>query len=55
MGHMLRSDLMTLCDVYLQPEAAFKTLDQLGEMGCVQFLDVSIKLQFYPMLKQYAY
>ncbi|KAL0852234.1 hypothetical protein ABMA28_000452 [Loxostege sticticalis] len=52
MGHMLRSDLMTLCDVYLQPEAAFKTLDQLGEMGCVQFLDMNAEIP--PFQKQYV-
>lgn len=41
MGSMLRSDKMALCDIYLQPEAAFEILSQLGEVGCVQFLDVS--------------
>lgn len=38
---MLRSDPMSYCDMFLQPEAAFEILSQLGEMGCVQFIDVS--------------
>lgn len=41
MGDMLRSDPMTLCDMYIQPEAAFEILSALGEEGCVQFHDVS--------------
>ncbi|KAI8430749.1 hypothetical protein MSG28_000920 [Choristoneura fumiferana] len=40
MGAMLRSDPMTLCDMYIQPEAAFEILSGLGEEGCVQFHDV---------------
>lgn len=38
---MLRSDRMTFCEMYLQPEAAYEILSQLGEMSCVEFLDVS--------------
>ncbi|CAG9781848.1 unnamed protein product [Diatraea saccharalis] len=30
---------MTQCDLFLQPEAAFQTLSDLGEMECIQFLD----------------
>lgn len=41
MGDMFRSDRMTFCDIYLQPEAAFEILSNFGEMGCVQFTDVS--------------
>ncbi|XP_037300019.1 V-type proton ATPase 116 kDa subunit a1 [Manduca sexta] len=36
---MLRSDHMAFCDLYLQPEAAFEIISQLGEISCVQFLD----------------
>ncbi|XP_068619080.1 V-type proton ATPase 116 kDa subunit a1-like [Battus philenor] len=41
MGCMLRSDVMSLCDVYLQPEAAFDIISEFGEMGCLQFLDAN--------------
>lgn len=41
MGCMLRSDPMTFCDMYLQPEAAFEVIGHLGDMECVQFVDVS--------------
>ncbi|XP_026499484.2 V-type proton ATPase 116 kDa subunit a 1-like [Vanessa tameamea] len=41
MGCMLRSDPMTFCDVYLQPETAFEIVGHLGEMGCAQFVDMT--------------
>uniref|UniRef100_A0A2A4JNX8 V-type proton ATPase subunit a n=1 Tax=Heliothis virescens TaxID=7102 RepID=A0A2A4JNX8_HELVI len=47
MGCMLRSDPMTLCGMYLQPEAAFDVLSRLGEMGCVQFVDMHPDLQLF--------
>ncbi|XP_012548934.2 V-type proton ATPase 116 kDa subunit a 1 isoform X1 [Bombyx mori] len=47
MGSMLRSDKMALCDIYLQPEAAFEILSQLGEVGCVQFLDMNPDVQAF--------
>lgn len=42
MGEMFRSDTMALCQLYLQPESAYTTLSELGELGIVQFRDVSI-------------
>lgn len=42
MGCMLRSDEMTKCQMYLQREVVFDVLAELGEMGCVQFIDVCI-------------
>ncbi|XP_022832864.1 V-type proton ATPase 116 kDa subunit a-like [Spodoptera litura] len=47
MGCMLRSDPMTLCGMYLQPEVAFEVLSQLGELGCVQFIDMYPDLQLF--------
>ncbi|XP_026727864.1 V-type proton ATPase 116 kDa subunit a-like [Trichoplusia ni] len=47
MGCMLRSDVMSLCDMYIQPEAAFDVLSHLGEMGCVQFIDMNPDLQAF--------
>ncbi|OWR50462.1 Vha100-2 isoform A [Danaus plexippus plexippus] len=39
MGCMLRSDLMTFCDIFIQPETAFEIVAHFGEMGCAQFVD----------------
>ncbi|XP_047524938.1 V-type proton ATPase 116 kDa subunit a 1-like isoform X1 [Pieris napi] len=41
MGCMLRSDLMSLCEIFIQPECAFEVLSRLGETGNVQFLDMT--------------
>lgn len=41
MGSMFRSEDMVLCQIFLQPEAAYPTLSELGEQGTVQFRDVS--------------
>lgn len=38
---IFRSEEMSLAQMFLQPEAAYETISQLGEMGCVQFRDVS--------------
>ncbi|XP_073952484.1 V-type proton ATPase 116 kDa subunit a 1-like [Choristoneura fumiferana] len=59
MGAMLRSDPMTLCDMYIQPEAAFEILSGLGEEGCVQFHDMNEGVQafqrkFVPEVCRYA-
>ncbi|CAH2035255.1 unnamed protein product, partial [Iphiclides podalirius] len=47
MGCLLRSDEMSLCDVYLQPEAAFDIVSRFGEMGCLQFLDINPDAKLY--------
>ncbi|CAK1588242.1 unnamed protein product [Parnassius mnemosyne] len=52
MSYMLRSDAMSMCDVYLQPEAAFDIVSRFGEMGCLQFLDVNEDIK--PYLRNYA-
>ncbi len=39
---MFRSEQMTLCQLFLQPEAAYTSVSALGEMGIAQFRDVSI-------------
>ena len=41
MGAMFRSDEMTLCQLFIQPEAAYHTVAELGEIGVAQFRDVS--------------
>ncbi|KAJ8737108.1 hypothetical protein PYW07_000379 [Mythimna separata] len=47
MGCMLRSDKMTKCAMYLQPETAFEVLSQVGELGCVQFIDLYPDYQLF--------
>ena len=41
MGAMFRSEEMTLCQMFIQPEAAYSSVSELGETGAVQFRDVS--------------
>lgn len=41
MGSILRSELMSLCQLFLQPDSAFTTVAQLGELGNCHFRDVS--------------
>lgn len=41
MGSLLRSEEMVLCQLFIQPEAAYSTISELGEYGVVQFRDVS--------------
>ena len=44
MGSLFRSEEMTLCLLYLQSETAYACVAELGEMGVVQFKDVSISV-----------
>jgi hypothetical protein len=41
MGSFFRSEEVVLCQLFLQPEAAYTSVAQLGELGVVQFRDVS--------------
>lgn len=42
MGSMFRSEEMVLCQLFVQPEAAYVSMYELGEAGIAQFRDVSI-------------
>ncbi|XP_063374075.1 V-type proton ATPase 116 kDa subunit a 1-like [Cydia amplana] len=56
MSYMLRSDPMTQCDMFLPPDVAFMVLSNLGEMECVQFIDVSITIiSLYGLLTPYYF
>lgn len=44
MGSLFRSAEMTLCQLFLQSEAAYACVSELGELGLVQFRDVSFIL-----------
>ncbi|XP_022669236.1 V-type proton ATPase 116 kDa subunit a-like isoform X2 [Varroa jacobsoni] len=41
MGSLLRSEEMTLCQLFLQSEAAYACVAELGELGLVQFRDLN--------------
>ena len=38
---------MTLCQLFLQSEAAYACVSELGELGLVQFRDVSVEFLLY--------
>lgn len=44
MGSLFRSEEMTLCQLFLQSEAAYACVSELGELGLVQFRDVSCNI-----------
>ncbi|XP_050034126.2 V-type proton ATPase 116 kDa subunit a 1 isoform X3 [Dermacentor andersoni] len=41
MGGLFRSEEMTLCQLFLQSEAAYGCVSELGELGLVQFRDLN--------------
>ncbi|KAK7583962.1 hypothetical protein V9T40_004925 [Parthenolecanium corni] len=41
MGSLFRSEEMTLCQLFLQTEAAYACVSELGELGLVQFRDLN--------------
>ena len=41
MGSFFRSEKMSLCQLFIQPEAAYQSVAELGEIGVAQFRDVS--------------
>jgi len=45
MGSLFRSEDMVLCQMYLQADSAYSCVSQLGELGIVQFKDVSFTYQ----------
>ncbi|XP_023320179.1 V-type proton ATPase 116 kDa subunit a-like isoform X3 [Eurytemora carolleeae] len=56
-GSLFRSELMSRCQLYLPPEAAFNCIAELGELGLVQFVDInpdvsSFQRQFVSEIKR---
>jgi len=51
MGSLFRSQEMTNCQLFLQSEAAYACVAELGELGLAQFRDVSLKLFYFCKLK----
>jgi V-type H+-transporting ATPase subunit a len=44
-SNQFRSEEMTLCQLFLQSEAAYTCVCELGELGLVQFRDVRLPFQ----------
>ena len=38
---VFRSEQMTLCQLFLQPDAAYSSISELGELSIVQFRDLN--------------
>lgn len=47
MGSLYRSEEMCLAQIFLQTEAAYNCVAELGELGLVQFRDVSYDFFLY--------
>lgn len=47
MGAMFRSEEMALCQLFIQPEAAYLSVSELGETGTVQFRDLNVELNYF--------
>ncbi|EDW14441.1 V-type proton ATPase 116 kDa subunit a1 [Drosophila mojavensis] len=47
MGDMFRSEQMALCQMFIQPEAAYTSVSELGETGCVQFRDLNCTVNVF--------
>ncbi len=45
---------MTLCQLFLQPDAAYSCIAELGELGIVQFRDVRI-IQIFVLIFELIY
>ena len=41
MGQLFRSEEMALCELFIQSEAAYACISELGELGLVQFRDMN--------------
>jgi hypothetical protein len=50
MGSLWRSQEMQLIQLYIQKDAAHDTVDELGELGMIQFHDVRRKKRDFPFL-----
>ncbi|XP_033214483.1 V-type proton ATPase 116 kDa subunit a isoform X2 [Belonocnema kinseyi] len=47
MGAMFRSEEMALCQLFIQPEAAYLSVSELGETGTVQFRDLNGDVNYF--------
>lgn len=54
MGSLFRSEEMALCQLFLQSESAYTCVSELGELGLVQFRDVSM-MRFHHIIVMAVY
>ncbi|VDK56319.1 unnamed protein product [Cylicostephanus goldi] len=47
MGSIYRSEVMSLCQIFLQTDSAYQCVAELGELGLVQFLDLNEEMNAY--------
>ncbi|XP_043586992.1 V-type proton ATPase 116 kDa subunit a1 isoform X1 [Bombus pyrosoma] len=47
MGALFRSEQMALCQLFIQPEAAYLSVSELGETGTVQFRDLNGDVNYF--------
>ncbi|KAJ4450262.1 hypothetical protein ANN_01682 [Periplaneta americana] len=47
MGSFFRSEEMSLCQLFIQPEAAYSSVAELGEAGSVQFRDLNVEVNSF--------
>ncbi|XP_076764209.1 V-type ATPase subunit a family protein Vha100-2 isoform X2 [Xylocopa sonorina] len=47
MGALFRSEEMALCQLFIQPEAAYLSVSELGETGTVQFRDLNEGVNYF--------
>lgn len=50
MGELFRSEEMTLAQLFLQSESAYCCVSELGEIGMVQFRDVSTRTEVHVLI-----
>ncbi|OAF64782.1 hypothetical protein A3Q56_07511, partial [Intoshia linei] len=41
MASIIRSEEMAKCNIYIQSEAAYSVISEIGEIGIVQFVDMN--------------
>lgn len=51
MGELFRSEEMTLAQLFLQSESAYCCVSELGEIGMVQFRDVSTHTEAHALIQ----
>ncbi|KAK1121595.1 hypothetical protein K0M31_010387 [Melipona bicolor] len=47
MGALFKSEQMALCQLFIQPEAAYLSVSELGETGTVQFRDLNSDVNYF--------
>lgn len=51
---LFRSEEIALCQLFLQPEAAYASVSELGESGVVQFRDVRTETKIVQIVRLFV-